>query len=279
MKKLFTLVLVLIPLFALCGDGLCTPDEESSCRDCSLTVQNYVCESFLPEFDPDCGNQSGCYGPDPDWYVYNNGRGELCWPGQCSSGSCTNSCSSQSDCNSGFCTNGICSEVCATGTVQASYSAACCGIFNETSGECEEFRNQNKICSQGEWEVWPIFSGIFTGDTLSLGFKIVHYCNANKTLSLLAVGPCSLSYDSSLEFNGPGTETVFVKVSNCKFEGVGSVKLAVFHDSGSVNNSAYFLSYPSILYDYGREPRRGAGEGITVSKLNSVPVEVKAWLG
>ncbi|MBR9679915.1 MAG: hypothetical protein GOU99_02605 [Candidatus Altiarchaeota archaeon] len=270
---LFSLIL------AMCGDQICTADEESSCSDCSMIVSNYVCNSYLTQYDPDCTNTNGCYGPDTSWFLYDNGRGTNCWPGRCEAGICNTSCTVQSDCTSQFCIQGACSTVCATGTISASYGVSCCYNHNATAGACETFENPSKSCSSGEWEVWPVSSGIFTGDSLSIGFKIIHYCNSNKTADLLATGPCELSYYSSISFYGPGSETVYIKLSECKLTGAGSIKLSVSDSSDSVNASAYFLSYPSILYRYGEEPRRGAGESMFASLLNNIPVEVRAWIG
>ena len=249
MKNLMLLLILLGGAFAVCGNLICEQGEMGSCADCAMRAQNYVCDSFpgaIQQYDPDCTSTDGCYGPDPTWYTYSSGRGTSCFPGRCEGGSCTNTCTSNSNCTSNICSGGQCVATC--------------------DDSCQSDTASTKIR--------PVMSNVYLGKPTYVIFAVI---STGTELSVQAEGPCDLDYDENVTLNPSGSKYlgyVIIKVSNCKFSGVGSITL----ESGGAKGYIHFLSYPAKLYEYG-EVEGNAGTAMYATTLNGVPVEVRIWVG
>ena len=244
--QVFTILglLLIPPVFAVCGDLICTPDEIGSCRDCATINSNNVCDSFsgaLTQYDPDCKSTS-CY---DKVYIYSNGKGDSCYPGYCQSGGCDTLCVSDSDCGSNFC-NVVCKSTC----------------------------ESNCTTESSNYKVYPISSTIFLGDPTFVSFNIIR-TSGSSSPSLSVQSPCNTTYDSSIDLS-TGEGVAVVKITNCDFIGAGSVKLSV---GGEAWNVAHILSYPALLYTQGEMPDGVVGHSAMANSLGGVPLEVELWYG
>lgn len=238
------LALALVPVLSVCGDKLCETPEIGNCADCATTNQNYACDVFpndLPKYDPDCNTTVGqtCY---DSLFTYSSGRGASCYPGNCTEGTgCVTSCTQNSQCTSGFCIAGSCQAVC------------------------------NNCDYNTSLEVYPSSTTIYFGAPTFVSFRV----NGAGMVSVSSEGPCTQSYDTSLDLTG-GYNIAIVKLSECEFSGIGSVKLTV---NGNINGTVHFLSYPSLIYSIGEVPKGVVGFSSMSSILAGHPVEVKTWTG
>ncbi len=243
--------LVLIAVFAVCGDKICESHEYKNCRDCAMTQPNFACDSYpdaQTSRDPDCENIGGCYGPQSDMYLYSNGRGASCWPGKCSGGSCDSTCTANSDCTSGFCINGSC-------------NALCLQDPKETALNCTQ---------SGAYTITPLKSTIYTGTPTYVVFNI----SGSGSATVQARGPCDLEYPTTVDLTF-SSAPVIVEISNCSFTGVSSIRLNTSDSSGVV----HFLSFPTLRYSTGEIPARTVGQISLANRMAGSPVEVTVWVG
>jgi len=238
--------LTVVVAFAVCGDRICEFESEVfTCRDCAMINSNGVCENYtgaLTEHDPDCESNNGCYGPDPEWYVYDSGRGENCWPGKCVSGVCNSSCSDDESCTSGFCIDGECSTICPE--ANCSFS--------------------------GTQTISPVYSAIYTGSATQVVFNV----SGSGLVEIQVSGPCNHFYDPVVDLSS-GTELVMVGIEECKFKGLGSIRLNTSDSSGVI----HILSFPTLLQAVGDAPSSSTGRVSRACKLDGIPVEVEVWVG
>ncbi|MBR9681345.1 MAG: hypothetical protein GOV00_00940 [Candidatus Altiarchaeota archaeon] len=250
--KLITLLaLTLGVVFAVCGDRICESAEYKTCRDCAMINQNYVCDSYQDAqttHDPDCENDGGCYGLDSKTYLYDNGRGSSCWPGRCNSGSCTTTCTSDTDCVSAFCIDGTCNALCLQDPSE--------NILN---------------CTQtGTEEITAISTAIYTGVSTYVTFNV----SGPGSTTVQATGPCDLDYSSAVDLT-LDSAPVIVGISACNFTGMGSIQLNTSDSSGVI----HFLSFPTLKYRAGELPKSSTGQVSLASTLNGIPIEVRVWVG
>lgn len=250
-KILIAIFLISTAVFSVCGDKICEESEYKTCRDCALINQNNVCETYedaQSTHDPDCENAGGCYGPDSEQYLYDGGRGINCWPGKCNTGSCDNSCTVDSDCSSAFCTNSICTNLC-----------------------LQDSSESNLNCTkEGAEVITPIRSAIYTRGATHVIFNV----SGTGSAIVQASGPCDLEYEANIDLTLK-TAPVIVKITNCDFKGMGSIRLNTSDSSGVI----HFLSFPVFKYEAGEIPTRSTGHVSLASTMNGIPVEVKIWLG
>ena len=215
-----------------------------------MSNQNYVCDVFtndLPQYDPDCNTTAGqtCY---DSLFAYSSGRGSSCYPGNCTEGTgCTSSCTSNSHCGSGFCVGGTCEEVC-------------------------DGCNQTTV----NYEVYPFSTTVYLGDPTFVSFRVNRNAGSS-TPAVLAEGPCTLGYESSLDL-GTGYSIAVVKVSDCLFTGLGSVNFTV-QELPAAWGTVHFLSYPAMKYEQGEMPHGIVGYSSMSGTAGGIPVEVKTWVG
>jgi len=239
---------LLVLVYAATGDLICEPSEVGNSKDCAMVRRNYVCDSFpndLPQYDPDCNTTVGqsCY---DSLFTYSNGRGSSCYPGNCTEGTgCTTSCTSGDQCASGFCIGNQCEEVC---------------------DGCNS--------SSTNYEVYPFSTTIYLGEPTFVSFRVNRLAGST-TISLSTQGPCTLEHDSTLDLSG-GYGVAVVRIDDCNFTGLGSVKLTV---NGEAYGVVHFLSHPALKYHQGEMPRGTVGYSAMPGNLGGVPLEVKTWVG
>lgn len=241
--------ILLIPVFAACGDLICETSELATCRDCSMITRNYVCDEFqgdMKDYDPDCNASVGqtCY---DSLFTYSDGQGDSCYPGNCTEGSgCTTSCSSGEHCASGFCASGTC-------------ESACDGCNKSTAN----------------YEVYPVSTTTYLGDPTFVSFRVNRLGGATPVDVTSVEGPCNKSYDSTVDLSG-GYGIAVIRLDNCRFTGVSSINLTV---GGEAWGSVHFLSYPALLISSGDMPSGSVGFSSMSSSMDGVPMEVKTWVG
>ncbi|TRO61959.1 hypothetical protein E2P64_00285 [Candidatus Bathyarchaeota archaeon] len=248
--KWFFPVFLLLAAHAAEGDRICEASEIGINKDCAMINQNYICDSFtndLPQYDPDCNTTVGqtCF---DSLFAYSGGRGSSCYPGNCTEGTgCTTSCTSDSHCNSGFCVGNTCEPVC---------------------DGCKQ--------TATNYDVYPFSTTIYMGDPTFVSFR-VNRSSGDSAPGLTADGPCTLDYDSSIDL-GSGYSIAVVKVSDCVFTGLGSIRLTV---TGTTTawGVVHFLSYPAMSYSLGDTPRGVVGYSSMSGNMGGVPIEVKTWVG
>jgi len=251
LKIVTTGALILVAVFAVCGDKICESSEYKTCRDCAMINQNYVCNNYIDAqttHDPDCENVGGCYGPSSELYLYNGGKGESCWPGKCDTGSCTTVCSKNSDCTSDFCIDGVCNELCIQDP-------------SETVMNCSQ---------EGTEQITPMSSTLYTGVDTYVVFNV----SGSGSVTVQASGPCDLDYAPSVDLT-LNNKLVIVGISNCDFKGIGSIQLNTSDSSGVI----HFLSFPTFEYGAGEIPERSTGFVSLVNIMNGIPIEVRTWVG
>lgn len=243
---------LLVPVMAACGDRLCEASEIGSCIDCATINNNSVCDSFpnsLPQFDPDCNTSVGqtCY---DSLFQYSSGKGTSCYPGNCTEGSgCESSCSTDEQCGSGFCVTGNCESV--------------CDGCNSTSAN---------------YEVYPTSTNIYFGEPTFVSFRVNHL-GGSTTTAVSVEGPCNLTTPSTIDLSN-GFNIAVVKISECSFSGLGSVKLTVDKGGGGeAEGVIHFLSYTALMQSLGDMPNGVVGFATMSGRMGGIPLEVKTWVG
>lgn len=231
--------------------GYSVGNNRKVCTDCAMRQRNYVCDSFplnMHSYDPDCNTSVGqdCY---DSYHEYSGGRGDSCYPGRCEEGTgCTTACTSGDQCQSGFCSGSNCAEVC---------------------DGCEH--------ESANYAVEPLSTTIYLGSPTFVSFQVNLKSATDTLLDLSADGPCTLECPDTVEV-GSGYGVVVVKVSNCTFTGLGSVRLEASGDSAAWS-TAHILSYPSLKYEQGEMPSGTVGYSAMSGRAGNAPMEVKTWVG
>jgi hypothetical protein len=240
--------IMLAVVYAAIGDNICESSELGSGRDCAMTHENYICDGFtggLPQYDPDCNKSVGqtCY---DSLFAYSSGRGASCYPGNCTEGTgCTTSCTVDNQCGSGFCVSNTCEDVC-------------------------DGCNQTSV----NYEVYPFSTTVYLGDPTFVSFR-VNRNSGSSTPGIAAEGPCTLGYDSTIDL-GTGYSIAVVRISDCLFTGLGSVRLTV---NGEAWGVVHFLSHPAMKYSQGEMPHGTVGYSSMSGTASGIPMEVKTWVG
>ncbi len=283
MKRALFLVLLFLPVIAICSDGICNVTESrTNCpKDCCLTHSDNICEwySECGNYDPDCCASGTCY--SSQYLCSGNQRGSNCYPGRCLSGSCDNSCMSFNDCPSGFCGT-ECSELCIENGNPAADFGSCCECHS--GGLCQP-------CST----LSVMGAGFFVYQERLTSFPIQLYGSTVTVtnVSIAVSGPLKdyitlnsndrLWKDDGFGYIGPGESKVFYATLGSIPEdvsGMYQLKFSIKYNSGSTSHLMWVAVLPVNVMEQGRSPPSKGNVGISRSIMGmaygntTVPVEV-----
>jgi hypothetical protein len=131
-------------------------------------------------------------------------------------------------------------------------------------------------CNQtsANYEVYPFSTTAYLGNPTFVSFR-VNRNSGSSTPPVSVQGPCTLEHGSTIDL-GTGYSIAVVRISDCVFVGLGSVKLTVNSEAWGV---VHFLSHPVMKYSQGEMPHGVVGYSSMSGNLGGIPMEVKTWVG